>query len=396
MDQNLVIYILAFLVIVAVISICIRYRDNEENWRFFLEEKEVTSFDGNIEEMIRMTGNMEYVYFSGTSSYITKSSKFCSSENIKMDDSGRVNEKDVKNILGEGYPHYNKNGIVVSKEYLYNITEGKSLNFEKPYVIPCKKEKVYEGDTKSQLIPKVIYQTFKSRVVPKSLAKVINSLVENNQDYEYRYFDDYDQREYIRKNFDGNVLKAFDSLVPGAYRSDLWRACVLYIEGGVYIDIKLVPIKPLGYIIKNDTSFLFVNDVVENRVYNAFVAVIPKHKCMLNVINLITKRVTKKKYGQNPMYPTGPLAWGKSIFSYYEIGKDVPIGDVKLKKENLQIYQHSSVGSTNYFSNNIVDENHENLISIRTSDTNLSNGYVYKITGLPHYTFLWLKKLVYK
>ena len=31
-------------------------------------------------------------------------------------------------------------------------------------------------------------------------------------------------------------------MVPGAYKADLWRYCILYIYGGIYIDIKLEPI----------------------------------------------------------------------------------------------------------------------------------------------------------
>ena len=45
------------------------------------------------------------------------------------------------------------------------------------------------------------------------------------------FFDDNDSREFIAKNFPEEVLNAFDELTPGAYKSDLFRYCFMYIMG---------------------------------------------------------------------------------------------------------------------------------------------------------------------
>ncbi|BAK84254.1 glycosyltransferase family 32 protein [Komagataeibacter medellinensis] len=44
-------------------------------------------------------------------------------------------------------------------------------------------------------------------------------------------------RDFIRSNFDGEVLAAFDLLVPYAYKCDLARFCLMYIYGGIYFDL---------------------------------------------------------------------------------------------------------------------------------------------------------------
>ena len=44
-------------------------------------------------------------------------------------------------------------------------------------------------------------------------------------------------REYIRDNFDGEVLTAFDTLTPYSYKCDLARFCLLYASGGIYLDL---------------------------------------------------------------------------------------------------------------------------------------------------------------
>jgi mannosyltransferase OCH1-like enzyme len=66
----------------------------------------------------------------------------------------------------------------------------------------------------------------------------VENIKMNNKNFNYKLFDDEDCRNFIKNNFDGSVLYAFDSLKPGAYKADLWRYCVLYILGGIYIDIK--------------------------------------------------------------------------------------------------------------------------------------------------------------
>jgi mannosyltransferase OCH1-like enzyme len=43
---------------------------------------------------------------------------------------------------------------------------------------------------------------------------------------------------FIKSNFDENVYKAYSILPMAVMKADLWRYCVLYIEGGIYLDIK--------------------------------------------------------------------------------------------------------------------------------------------------------------
>jgi hypothetical protein len=52
-------------------------------------------------------------------------------------------------------------------------------------------------------------------------------------------FCDADCREFIRNEYPPDVLMAYDRLIPTAFKADLWRYCVLYIYGGVYLDVKL-------------------------------------------------------------------------------------------------------------------------------------------------------------
>jgi mannosyltransferase OCH1-like enzyme len=42
---------------------------------------------------------------------------------------------------------------------------------------------------------------------------------------------------FIKLNFDNTIFSAYSKINIGAGKSDFWRYCVLYVNGGVYLDI---------------------------------------------------------------------------------------------------------------------------------------------------------------
>ena len=91
-------------------------------------------------------------------------------------------------------------------------------------------------------IPCNIFQTWETKILPPSMFETISKIKRQNPRFKYFLFDDNDCREFIKTHFPTNVLNAYDSLIPGAYKADLWRYCILYKMGGIYIDIKYEPI----------------------------------------------------------------------------------------------------------------------------------------------------------
>ena len=113
---------------------------------------------------------------------------------------------------------------------------------------------------------------------------------------------------FIKNNFDKNVVNAYESLIPCAYKSDLWRYCILYIHGGIYLDIKYKCVN--GFKLSSITKETFVRDRPNKCVYTALIATLPKNKIMLKCINQILWNVKNKYYGENALYPTGPRLLG--------------------------------------------------------------------------------------
>jgi mannosyltransferase OCH1-like enzyme len=85
-----------------------------------------------------------------------------------------------------------------------------------------------------------IWQTWKRRNLPEPIEQYWNTtFMPQNPEYERRVMDDADIDHFMRIHFGKtSVYRAFASIHPrlGAVRADLWRYCVLYLYGGVYVD----------------------------------------------------------------------------------------------------------------------------------------------------------------
>jgi len=90
--------------------------------------------------------------------------------------------------------------------------------------------------TYNQRVPKIIWQTMKTNVVPQIIRDSSNSWIEKNPEYEYRFFDDRDIYEFIKKEFP-QYLRAYRKIKYGAVKADFWRYLIIYKYGGVYADI---------------------------------------------------------------------------------------------------------------------------------------------------------------
>jgi len=76
---------------------------------------------------------------------------------------------------------------------------------------------------------------------PKMYECIRNNLLLNRvgDDCIHYLFHDAACSEFIAREYPPDVLMAYDRLIPTAFKADLWRYCVLYKYGGVYLDAKL-------------------------------------------------------------------------------------------------------------------------------------------------------------
>lgn len=223
------------------------------------------------------------------------------------------------------------------------------------------------------IIPLNIYQTWHSKTLPPLMEKNVDVIKLHNANFNYYLFDDNECREFIQNNFPEPVLHAFDKLVPGAYKADLWRYCVLYKNGGIYLDIKYTPINNFRFIALTEKEH-WVLDMDNRGIYNALIVAKAGNPILLKAINQIVKHVSKKFYGNGPLEVTGPLMLAK-FFSYSD-------------KKKLDMH-HRFYNSFNYrfiiFNNKWVFKSY--------------NGYLKehsKYQKAQHYSRLWYDHKIYR
>jgi len=172
------------------------------------------------------------------------------------------------------------------------------------------------------VIPKKIFQTWSSLDIPCNMKAAISANKTAHTDYTFYLYSDNMCAKFISDHYNESVVNAFNSLVPGAFKADLWRYCVLYIHGGIYMDIKYQLVNNINlnelmhddYFVK-DRSIHFKNG---NGIYNGFMIVKPRNRYLLRAIMTIVKNTRNKYYGHNPLYPTSPGLLSEIIPSTYQ------------------------------------------------------------------------------
>ena len=170
--------------------------------------------------------------------------------------------------------------------------------------------------TRRTVIPLHIYQVWHDfKEMPSSVKESIEILKEQNPEFEHHLYDEGMCRAYIQKNFPKRVVQAFDKVVPHALKADIWRYCILYKKGGIYLDSKYYGIDGFKLITLTDKEY-FCRDIkvkIEPAIYNAFMICKPGNKKLLQTIHQFVKNTEDNYYGHKPVC-IGPLML-KSFFT---------------------------------------------------------------------------------
>jgi mannosyltransferase OCH1-like enzyme len=166
-------------------------------------------------------------------------------------------------------------------------------------------------------IPLIIFQTWITKNLPPKMLKTVNKVKTTNPEFEHRLFDDNDIRIFLSENFNPDVLYAFNKLIPGAFKADLWRYCVLYIYGGIYLDIKYEPVNNFKFLEMIDKEYYTLD---RNHfggalsIYNGFIVAKPGNEIFLKLISKVVENVKSRFYGNNALQVTGPTLMAQIMF----------------------------------------------------------------------------------
>lgn len=150
----------------------------------------------------------------------------------------------------------------------------------------------YENDYK-QNIPKYIIQTgfkpFNELISINIYSEIWKAY---NPEYKYYYFSDDNCFQYMRKVYGNKIADRWNSIRYGAVRADIFRVCIIFNIGGVYVDMGTYPYVPLKDIIKPETLLLLTRgkDSMAGSIFNAFFASVPQH----NMIKILRDTILYK------------------------------------------------------------------------------------------------------
>jgi hypothetical protein len=132
---------------------------------------------------------------------------------------------------------YEADGIYIQESYRLNKSSWAYINKDLCYYNKLFKGKVYNYSelekNDCEGIPKFI---FKTSWHPEPNQEIIFKTIQMNTEYKVFYFDDSDCEAFLR-DYSFRALNAYKKLIPGAFKADLFRYCILDHYGGCYSDI---------------------------------------------------------------------------------------------------------------------------------------------------------------
>ena len=209
-------------------------------------------------------------------------------------------------------------------------------------------------------IPKWIFRAGNDSLenLHPEIAQIYNIQLENNPDYELFYFSKEDRLQLIIDQNDDELLYAYNTIVPEAFKTDIFRYVVLDVYGGVYMDFSMQTLVPFADIIKHYT-YVYVKDTAGDHpecegLYIAFI-ITPKDNAFLKAgIKKFIYNIKHRIYGITCLTITGPHMLGEVYKELHGVDS-VPLGPVG---DDTVFYEHR-------LPNQFIEDGDINLVQIK-------------------------------
>jgi hypothetical protein len=214
-------------------------------------------------------------------------------------------------------------------------------------------QKAFEHVPNNQFsIPKVVFQTTRSKWLPWRFWIDVKKLRKRNHDLNFITFDQKDMKIWMSAHYAGEtILKAFNDSQFGVVQSDIFKYCYAYKCGGISLDLSkyLTPSlsKVLGgvsdhFVLSQQTqptqvkvlvSMLEEAQLTKNLLINWCFSTEPNNMAILEVIKIIEDNYRRnkakifKEVADGIWNMTGPVAFNLGVLSYV----------LKAKQPNIRI-----------------------------------------------------------
>jgi len=285
-----------------------------------------TEINKNIQEM--KDKNIDFVFLGkghldsiDTSQYEKITDTLYKSSTSRCGESYIISPNGMKKYLEYFYKTENHNALDLDLNNFFKVTPECLVCWRVPELFKQDKNyfsTLHDSITKKQRggkhtrIPKVIYQSWKTKDLPKEVEDLRKTYIDKNPGYELKLFDHDDMDEFIRSNFDKRIFEAYSKLSVGAGKSDFWRYCVLYINGGVYIDMDSTIEKSLDDLIHENDQCVISREKNPGKFVQWFLVFQRGHPILKEVIDICVQNINNK-VSTDLVELTGPVPFTKAI-----------------------------------------------------------------------------------
>lgn len=153
---------------------------------------------------------------------------------------------------------------------------------------------------KTNRIPRILHQTTELDV---------KCIPNRNKDFtdglEHRVMKDKEILAFLEQYFQPSVSATFQKLT-GPHRADLFKYCMLYVQGGIYADVSVMPTQRfLDTFKENTTKYTWYTTAtpmnknsIKTSVFNGLMATPPRNTHMLRMIDFMVSHSPPRHYGQ--------------------------------------------------------------------------------------------------
>ena len=175
---------------------------------------------------------------------------------------------------------------------------------------------------------KYIFQTWHTKYIPTFTRECYehNSRICNiDKNIVFKRFTLQECENYLINNHDPKYIHTHKKIKPLAFKSDFWRLCILYKEGGTYMDSKLRILNVKKYLnllnsneeclIRDRPDWIDFKNKYNNKYHlginNQLIIVKKNNPFIKLVMDNILENVKNNYYGPSCLHVTGPGLLGK-------------------------------------------------------------------------------------
>jgi mannosyltransferase OCH1-like enzyme len=162
-------------------------------------------------------------------------------------------------------------------------------------------------------IPKQLFQTYKTDRLSWVTRLNIWKIRRQNRDYAYHFYDDAAVEAFFENEMPPEYAATYRRLTIGAAKADFFRYAILYVKGGVYLDLDSSIRRPLDRFIRPDDVAVITREGNPG-LYVQWGLIFDKgHPILKRTLEMVLDNINTHRYPHDVHATTGPGVYTQAI-----------------------------------------------------------------------------------